>query len=158
MTLERKKKQVWKTLQQKNKRSCQMIECMTKVGLPQWLSTKESVCNAEATGEAVWSLGLEDPLEEGIATHSNILPWRTSWTKEADGLQSIELQSRMRLKRLSIHTWCKLKSWTELWLLGHEKHRVNTVLPINRNREVWGKVFGIKDCCIWFWIYWVIQV
>ena len=34
------------------------------------------------------SLGQEDPLEEGIATHSSILAWRISQTKEPGGLQS----------------------------------------------------------------------
>ena len=36
------------------------------------------------------SLGQEDPLEEGMATHSCILAWRISWTEEPDGLQSID--------------------------------------------------------------------
>ena len=33
------------------------------------------------------SLGWEDPLEEGITTHSSILAWRISWKEEPDGLQ-----------------------------------------------------------------------
>ena len=37
----------------------------------------------------VWSLGWEDPLEEGMATHSSILAWRISWTEEPGGLQSM---------------------------------------------------------------------
>ena len=37
----------------------------------------------------VQSLGLEDSLEEGTATHSNILAWRVPWTEEPDGLQSV---------------------------------------------------------------------
>ena len=36
----------------------------------------------------VQSLGQEDPLEEGMATHSNILTWRIPWTEEPGGLQS----------------------------------------------------------------------
>ena len=47
----------------------------------------------------VRSLGQEDPLEEGMATTSNILAWRIPRTKEPDGLQSMGLQSRTRLKR-----------------------------------------------------------
>ena len=31
----------------------------------------------------------EDPLEEGMVTHSRILAWRIPWTEEPDGLQSI---------------------------------------------------------------------
>ena len=42
----------------------------------------------------VWSLGWEDPLEEGMATHSSILAWRIPWTEEPGGLQSMELQSQ----------------------------------------------------------------
>ena len=40
----------------------------------------------------VQSLGWEDPLEEGMATHSSILAWRIPWTEEPGGLQSIVLQ------------------------------------------------------------------
>ena len=40
---------------------------------------------------AIWvpSLGREDPLEEGMATHSSILAWRIPWTEVPPGLQSI---------------------------------------------------------------------
>ena len=38
----------------------------------------------------VRSLGWEDPLEEGMATHYNILAWRIPWTEESDGLQSMD--------------------------------------------------------------------
>ena len=40
----------------------------------------------------VQSLGREDPLEKGMATHSSILAWRIPWTEEADGLQSMGSQ------------------------------------------------------------------
>ena len=40
----------------------------------------------------VQSLDWEDPLEEGMATHSSILTWRIPWTEELGGLQSIGLQ------------------------------------------------------------------
>ena len=39
------------------------------------------------------TLGGEDPLEEGMATHSSILAWRTQWTEEPGGLQFIGSQS-----------------------------------------------------------------
>ena len=38
------------------------------------------------------SLGQEDSLEEGTATHSGILAWRIPWTLEPGGLQSIGSQ------------------------------------------------------------------
>ena len=40
----------------------------------------------------VWSLGWEEPLEEGMTTHSSILAWRIPWTEERGGLQSIGSQ------------------------------------------------------------------
>ena len=40
----------------------------------------------------VRSLGWEDPLEKGMATHSSILAWRIPWTEEPRGLQSTKLQ------------------------------------------------------------------
>ena len=39
----------------------------------------------------IQSLGQEDPLEKGIATHSSILAWRIPWTEEPGGLQSMGL-------------------------------------------------------------------
>ena len=40
----------------------------------------------------VHSLGWEDPLEKGMATHSSILAWRITWTEEPGRLQSIGSQ------------------------------------------------------------------
>ena len=40
----------------------------------------------------VWSLGQEDPLEEGTATHSSILAWRISWPQKPGRLQPVGLQ------------------------------------------------------------------
>ena len=34
----------------------------------------------------VWSLGQEDPLEKGMATHSSILAWEIPWTEEPGGM------------------------------------------------------------------------
>ena len=38
------------------------------------------------------SLGQEDPLEEGMATHSNIFAWEIPWTEEPEGLQFMGLR------------------------------------------------------------------
>ena len=44
--------------------------------------------------EETWvqSLGQEDPLEKGVATHSNIPAWEIPWTEELGRLQSIGSQ------------------------------------------------------------------
>ena len=53
----------------------------------------QTVKNLPALQEAqVQSLGQEDPLEKGMATHSNILAWRIPWTEEPSGLQSLGSQ------------------------------------------------------------------
>ena len=49
-----------------------------------WASlVAQTVKNPPVMGETcVWSLGREDPLEKGKATHSSILAWRIPWTEE----------------------------------------------------------------------------
>ena len=47
------------------------------------------VTNPSATQETwVWSLGCEDPLEKGMATHSRIFTWRIPWTEDPGRLYS----------------------------------------------------------------------
>ena len=41
---------------------------------------------------SVQSLGQEDPLEKGMATHFSMLAWRIPWTEEPGGLQSMGSQ------------------------------------------------------------------
>ena len=62
---------------------------MYTIGFPGGLVVKESVCSAGYTGSI---LGQEDPLEKEMATHSSILAWEISWTKEPCGLQFMGLQ------------------------------------------------------------------
>ena len=53
----------------------------------------QKIKNLPAVGETwVLSLGLEDPLEKGMATHSSILAWRIPLTEEPGRLQSMESQ------------------------------------------------------------------
>ena len=49
----------------------------------------------------VQSLGWEDSLEEGMATHSSILAWKILWTKEPGGLLHRVAKSQTELKQLS---------------------------------------------------------
>ena len=53
---------------------------------------KNPSANAGEYEIQVRSLGREDPLEEGMATHSSLLAWRTPWTEEPGGLQSTALR------------------------------------------------------------------
>ena len=55
---------------------------------------KESTCNGETW---VPSLGWEDPLEEGMATHCSVLAGESAWAEEPGGLPSVGSQSQPRL-------------------------------------------------------------
>ena len=55
------------------------------LGFPGGSDGKESTCDV---GDLSW----EDPLEEGMETHSSILAWRILWTEEPGGLQSVGSQ------------------------------------------------------------------
>ena len=53
----------------------------------------QSVKNPPAMQETwVQSLSRKDPLEKGMATHSSVLAWRSPWTEESGGLQSMGSQ------------------------------------------------------------------
>ena len=62
------------------------------LGFPGGSVIKNLLAMQEPQEKRVRSLGLEDPLEEEMATHSSILAWRIPWTEETDGLQSTGLQ------------------------------------------------------------------
>ena len=53
---------------------------------------KNPPANAGDLRDVGSSLGQEDPMEEGMATHSSILAWRIPGTEEPGGLQSIVSQ------------------------------------------------------------------
>ena len=62
------------------------------------------------------SLGQEDPLEEKMATHSNILAWEIPWTEEPGGLQSMESQR-------AGHDWVKHSiAYIYIWTLSLIDH------------------------------------
>ena len=63
----------------------------------------------------VQSLGQEDPLEEGMATHSSILAWRIPWTEELDGPRSTGSQ------RVGHDGATKHSTYRKRSMLGREK-------------------------------------
>ena len=74
-----------------------------------------SVVKIHLTMQETWaqSQGQEDPLEEGMATHSSILAWENSWTEEPDGLQAMELQSQTLLS-VHAHKSSEMVRWLEV--------------------------------------------
>ena len=61
---------------------------MSILGLPSVSAVKNPPAMLELQEAWVGLLGWEDPLEEGMATHSSILACRIPWTEEPGGLQS----------------------------------------------------------------------
>ena len=59
-----------------------------------WASVVAQLVKNPPAMRETWvrSLGWEDPLEEGMATHSSILAWRIPWTEEPGRLQSLGSQ------------------------------------------------------------------
>ena len=82
------------------------------IGLPWWLRW-ERICPAMWETQ-VLSLGQEDPVEKGMATHSSILARRILWTEEPDGLQST-LSQRVR------HDWA---TNTSTYSFKHRSDRI----------------------------------
>ena len=69
----------------------------------------QTVKNPPAMQETwVQSLGGEDLLEKGMATHSSILAWRIPWTEEPGGLQSMGCKESDTTERLTLALCIKL--------------------------------------------------
>ena len=68
----------------------------------------------------VWSLGREEPLEKGMATHSSILAWRIKWTQEPGGVT-------------------KGRAWLSDWHFCMQNNFVSTglLLLLSRFSRVW---------------------
>ena len=87
---------------------------------PLWYSWASLVAQLVKNPPVTWetwvrSLGWEDPLEKGKATHSSILAWRIPWTvpwghKESDMTERLSLIFQVRpSKILSIHSHTKVR-------------------------------------------------
>ena len=65
-----------------------------------------SACKEPVEMQEMWvpSLGQEDPLEEGVATHSRILARKIPWTEEPGGLQSWGHKELATTKHTHTHT------------------------------------------------------
>ena len=100
----------------------------------------------------VWSLGWEDPLEKGMATHSSILAWRIPWTEEPGRLPSMRLQ-RVGYDWVTFaffHTKKKKNLWSHLntikWV--HSGSSVNTSW---RNDQLFIQLG--RKCLSWFSLF-----
>ena len=69
---------------------------------PGGTSCKEPITKAGDTDRQAQSLGWEDPLQEGTATHCRILAWRIPWTEEPGATVHGVAKSGTRLKQSSV--------------------------------------------------------
>ena len=126
----------------------------------------------EIKGTWVPSLGWEDPLGEEMATHSNILVWKTPWTKEPGGLQSMQLrgvghdwshmhalmEALKNCRYLALLPWLESDSSNSVALVGEEWTKKGFVLrslqvalnpcPNDHIQKTTGKTLhcGPEDC------------
>ena len=103
----------------------------------------QTVKNPPATQETwVWFLGLEDPLEEGTATHSSILAWRIPRTEVPGGLQSMGSQ-RAR------HDWSHLAQHSTAF------HHSFTVVTFQNGKQQW-RACSVRPGEMSATIYWLL--
>ena len=87
------------------------------------------------------SLGGKDPLEEGMATHSSILAWRTPWTEKPGGIQS--MMSKIMTSN-PITSWQieggKVETLTDFIFLGSkitvDSHKIKRRLLLGRKAMI----------------------
>ena len=86
----------------------------------------------------VRSLGWEDPLEKGMATHSSVLAWRIPWTEEPGGYspwgrKESNMTERLLLSNLECHVgpseWLRFLLWNLCSGFGMEKGWEGRELP-----------------------------
>ena len=64
-----------------------LLTVLGTLGFPGGTGLKSHLPMQDTKKTQVQSLGQEDPLERGMATHSSVLAWKIPWTNESDGLQ-----------------------------------------------------------------------
>ena len=108
----------------------------------------------------VRSLGQEDPLEEGMATHSSILAWRIPWTGQPGGLQSTGSQrirhswshwtcthTFINLSHLCVYNFTKKKR-----NMGAANGKINSSLPwVLLSAFAVQMLFFFFSCCLILW-------
>ena len=98
-----------------------------------WASLVAQMIKNLPTMSETWvqSLGWENPLQKGTATHSSILAWRIPWTEETGRLQSVGLHSHSDIKSVVLQPFSNQLSAITSHLAGAHSHR-------GRCRWAWG--------------------
>ena len=88
----------------------------------------------------VRSLGWENPLEKGIATHSSTLAWKIPWMEEPGGLQSVGSQSQAWLCRFS-------GSSVLAWRIPWTEETALELFPVVQNPFISSQLWSSLRCC-----------
>ena len=110
--------------------ACLLLSIAAFMGFPGGSMVRNLPAMQEMQEIQVQSLVQEDPLEEGLATHFNILAWRTQWIEEPGGLQSMESQ------RVG-HVWCD-------WACSHSCPQLPSCYK-DRAVIVWQRLYNFQS-------------
>ena len=136
---------------------------MNTLGFPGGSVVKNLPTMYEMQETWVWSLGGEDPLEEGMATHSSIVAWRIPWTEEPGGYSpwdrkesdtTEQLRFPFHFLLLGDHTRCRatqpvpqlLSQCSKAWELQLPKPRLPRALL--RNERSLHPTTGNSPCSL----------
>ena len=94
------------------------------------------------------SLGQEDPLEKGMATHSSIFAWRISWTEEPGRLQSMGSERVGHDWAMNTSLQINEKLHSDLIYIGYNAMYIG-LLCVNLllSHQIWYKLLWIVDWC-----------
>ena len=104
-------------------------------GFPGGSAVKNSPAMQELQEAQVWSLCLEDPIEEEMATHFNIPAWRIAWTEEPCGLWSIGWQ-RVTIQLKLLSTYAQVVKLQGGWIGLISKHQSMQLPPPGESEEI----------------------
>ena len=99
----------------------------------------QEVMNPPATQETwIWSLGRENPLEKGMATHFIILAWRIPWTEEPGGLspwgwKELDMTERLTHTHTCTHTHTHRGGWFLFFTVGWAQNAIGIFVDDNNN-------------------------
>ena len=96
-------------------RSWRLGTFVLKQGFPGGARNRTHLQKQQMKEMWVRSLSWEDPLEEGMATHSSTLAWRIPWTEEPGGLQSWDHRESDTTEQLSTALKQSNPSSLDLW-------------------------------------------
>lgn len=108
----------------------ELVGSLDNFGFPGCTVVKKCTCQCRRWGFN--SLGLEDPLEEEIATYPSILAWKVQWTEKTSGLHTV-------------HGATKSHTWLSMHVDGFSGQALNTCSQGHESSH------KSPLCWVWYW-------